>query len=107
MWKLWRIKEMLFDGIWAVMLNNRAKKNSPKVLDNLDIQAGDMISKCMAYHVYSLIYIPRKWDNAVKKHIRMRDDENLEFQKMKWQINAFYMRHGFHFSSGLSQYSAL
>lgn len=44
MWKLRRIKEMLFDGIWAVMLNNRAKKDSQKVLDALDIHAGDMIA---------------------------------------------------------------
>ena len=44
MWKLRRIKEMLFDGIWAVMLNNRAKKDSPKVLDSLSAHAGDIIA---------------------------------------------------------------
>lgn len=35
---------MLFNGIWAVMLNNRAKKDSRKVLDNLGIHSGDIIA---------------------------------------------------------------
>ncbi len=35
---------MLFSGIWAVMLNNRAKKGSQKVLQNLEISIGDHIA---------------------------------------------------------------
>ncbi len=35
---------MLLSEIWAVMLNNRAKKDSQKVLDLLDIHAGDTIA---------------------------------------------------------------
>jgi ubiquinone/menaquinone biosynthesis C-methylase UbiE len=35
---------MLFNGLWALMLNNRAKKGSQKVLDNLNIRAGDTIA---------------------------------------------------------------
>lgn len=35
---------MLFRGIWAIMLNNRAKKDSQKVLDRLDIHAGNTIA---------------------------------------------------------------
>ncbi len=35
---------MLFSGIWAVMLNNRAKKDSQRVLENLDIRTGSVIA---------------------------------------------------------------
>lgn len=35
---------MLFSGLWAVMLNNRAKKGAQKVLDNLDIRTGSVIA---------------------------------------------------------------
>ena len=35
---------MLFSGLWAVMLNNRAKKDSEKVLEKLDIHVGDIIA---------------------------------------------------------------
>ena len=35
---------MRFDGLWAIMLNNRAKKGSQKVLLNLNIHAGDIIA---------------------------------------------------------------
>ena len=35
---------MLFDGIWAFMLNNRAKKDSQKVLDNLGNHVSDIIA---------------------------------------------------------------
>lgn len=35
---------MLFSRIWAVMLNNRAKKDSQRVLDNLEIHPGDIIA---------------------------------------------------------------
>lgn len=39
-----RKKAMLFNGLWAVMLNNRAKKDSEKVLEKLDIHVGDIIA---------------------------------------------------------------
>ena len=35
---------MLFKTIWAMMLNNRAKKDSQKVLDCLNIQLGCIIA---------------------------------------------------------------
>lgn len=35
---------MILTRIWAVMLNNRAKRDSEKVLESLEIKAGDIIA---------------------------------------------------------------
>ena len=35
---------MSFTGIWAMMLNNRAKKNSQMVLESLNIRPGDIVA---------------------------------------------------------------
>lgn len=43
-WKRRRAKEMLVNTIWAFILNNRARKDSQKVFNNLDIHVGDSIA---------------------------------------------------------------
>lgn len=63
-----------------------------------DGRDAETISKCLAYHTYSPVYIPSEQDNAVKEYIRMRDDEKIVFKKIKQQISAFCLRHGFHFT---------
>jgi transposase len=62
-----------------------------------DSRDAEIISKCLAYHTYSPVYIPSDQDNAVKEYIRMRDDEKAAHKKIKQQINAFCLRHGFRF----------
>jgi len=75
----------------TTMLSDRRRIKT----DSLD---AEMISKCLAYHTYSAVYIPSEQDHAVKEYIRMRDDEKNTLKKVKQQINAFCLRHGFHYS---------
>ncbi len=53
-----------------------------------------LISKCLAFHTYSPVYIPTEVDDAVKEYIRMRDDANSALARVKQQIIAFCIRHG-------------
>ena len=53
-----------------------------------------LISKCLAFHTYSPVYIPTEVDDAVKEYIRMRDDANRALARVKQQIIAFCIRHG-------------
>ena len=53
------------------------------------------IAKCLAYHTYSPVHIPTEQDEQVKEYLRMRDDHKLALKKVKQQILAFCLRHGF------------
>lgn len=55
------------------------------------------IAKCLAFHLYSPVYVPDAEDDAVKEYIRMRDDVNSDLKRTKQQIIAFCTRHGFSF----------
>lgn len=55
------------------------------------------IAKCLAFHLYSPVYVPDAEDDAVKEYIRMRDDVNADLKRTKQQIIAFCTRHGFCF----------
>ena len=52
------------------------------------------IAKCLAYHLYSPVYVPTEQDNAVKEYIRMRDDGVEALKRMKQQIIALCIRSG-------------
>ncbi|HOO27608.1 MAG TPA: IS110 family transposase [Lachnospiraceae bacterium] len=56
-----------------------------------------MIAQCLAYGGYHAVYIPAEEDDSVKEYLRMRDDHKLALKKIKQQINAFCLRHGYHF----------
>jgi len=56
-----------------------------------------MIAQCLSYGGYHAVYIPTEEDNSVKEYLRMRDDHKLALKKIKQQINAFCLRHGYHF----------
>ena len=55
------------------------------------------IARCLAHHDYSAVHIPTKMDDMVKEYIRMRDDHKLAIKKVKQQILAFCLRHGFQY----------
>ena len=52
------------------------------------------IAKCLAYHLYSPVYIPTEQGNAVKKYIRMRDDGVEALKRVKQQLIALCTRNG-------------
>lgn len=56
-----------------------------------------MIAQCLSYGGYHPVYIPTENDNSVKEYLRMRDDHKIALKKIKQQINAFCLRHGYHY----------
>lgn len=59
-----------------------------------------LIAKCLAYHTYSPVYVPTAADEQVKEYIRMRNDHKQALKKVKQQIQAFCMRHGYRYEEG-------
>ena len=55
------------------------------------------IARCLAHHDYSPVNIPTEKDEQVRDYIRMRDDHKLALKKVKQQILAFCLRHGYHY----------
>ncbi len=96
--------ELTAHGIHCVILAPTTMMSERKRIKT-DGRDAETISKCLAYHTYSPVYIPSEADNAVKEYIRMRDDEKIVLKKVKQQINAFCLRHGFHYT-GKSKWTA-
>lgn len=63
-----------------------------------DARDARMIAHCLAYGGYHAVYIPTEDDDSVKEYIRMRDDHRNARTKIKQQINAFCLRHGYHYT---------
>jgi transposase len=62
-----------------------------------DARDARMIAQCLSYGGYHAVYIPTGDDDSVKEYLRMRDDHKLALKKVKQQINAFCLRHGFQY----------
>lgn len=62
-----------------------------------DTRDAVMIAQCLSYGGYHPVYIPTQEDDSVKEYLRMRDDHKLALKKVKQQINAFCLRHGYHY----------
>lgn len=62
-----------------------------------DARDAEMIAQCLCYGGYHAVYIPTEKDDSVKEYLRMRDDHKLALKKIKQQINAFCLRHGYHY----------
>lgn len=62
-----------------------------------DARDARMIAQCLAYGGYHPVYIPTEEDDSIKEYLRMRDDHKLALKKVKQQINAFCLRHGYHY----------
>lgn len=56
-----------------------------------------LIAQCLCYGGYHPVYIPTAEDDSVKEYLRMRDDHKLALKKLKQQINAFVLRHGYQY----------
>lgn len=78
----------------TTMLTQQGKRVKTDARDAL------MIAQCLAYGGYRAVYIPTGEDDAVKEYLRMRDDHKLALKKIKQQINAFCLRHGYHYADG-------
>ena len=63
-----------------------------------DTRDARLIAQCLCYGGYHPVYIPTGKDNAVKEYLRMRDDHKLALKKLKQQINAFVLRHGYQYT---------
>lgn len=59
-----------------------------------------VIARCLACHTYHPVHIPTDQDEQVKEYIRMRDDHKLQLKKIKQQILAFCLRHGYVYDDG-------
>lgn len=57
-----------------------------------------MIAQCLSYGGYHAVYIPTEEDDSVKEYLRMRDDHKVALKKIKQQIQAFCLRHGYHYA---------
>ena len=62
-----------------------------------DRRDAENIARCLAFSLYSPVYVPTTEDDAVKEYIRMRDDIKADLKRVKQQIIAFTTRHGFAF----------
>ena len=56
-----------------------------------------LIARCLAHHDYSPVHVPTAQDEETKEFIRMRDDHKLALKKVKQQILAFCLRHGYRY----------
>ena len=76
----------------TTMLEQRSRKRV-----KTDRRDSEIIARCLAQHNYSPVHIPTKQDEETKEYLRMRDDHKLALKKVKQQILAFCLRHGFCF----------
>lgn len=56
-----------------------------------------LIAQCLSFGGYHPVYIPTGEDDAVKEYVRMRDDHKTAHKRLKQQINAFVLRHGYQY----------
>lgn len=75
----------------TTMLTQQGKRIKTDARDAL------MIVQCLAYGGYHPVYIPSPEDDSIKEYLHMRDDYKLALKKIKQQINAFCIRHGYYF----------
>lgn len=85
-------------GIKCEILAPTTMLTTQGVCVKTDARDAQMIAQCLSYGGYHSVYIPTEEDDSVKEYLRMRDDHKLALKKLKQQINAFTLRHGFHYS---------
>lgn len=56
-----------------------------------------MIAQCLSYGGCHAVYISTKEEDSLKEYLRMRGDQKLALKKVKQQINAFCLGHGYHY----------
>ena len=78
----------------TTMLEQRSKKRV-----KTDRRDSEIIARCLAQHNYSPVHIPTAIDEQTKEFIRMRNDHKLALKKIKQQILAFCLRHGYRYDN--------
>lgn len=63
-----------------------------------DKRDAHLIAQCLCYGGYHPVYIPTGEDDSVKEYLRMRDDHKTTLKRLKQQINAFALRHGYQYT---------
>lgn len=89
-------------NILAPTTMHRSAKNKTVKNDRLDAKN---IADNLAHGTYKSVYVPNTHDVEVKEYIRMLNDFKDELKKLKQQINALLLRHGYHYS-GKSKWTA-
>jgi transposase len=84
----------------TTMLEQRSRKRI-----KTDKRDAEIIARCLAQHNYSPVNIPTEKDEQTKEFLRMRDDHKLALKKVKQQILAFCLRHGYRYD-GNSNWTA-
>lgn len=82
-------------NILAPTTMHRSAKNKKKKNDRLDARN---IADNLAHGTYKSVYVPNTHDVEVKEYIRMLNEFKDELKKLKQVINAFLLRHGYHYS---------
>lgn len=82
-------------GVKCVILAPTTMLTPQGVRIKTDMRDAYMIAQCLSYGGYHAVYIPTEEDGSVKEYLRMRDDHKLALKKIKQQVNAFCIRHGF------------
>jgi len=75
----------------GVTNNNRVKTDKKDAAN---------IARCLAFRLYSAVFVPTAEDEEVKEYIRMRDDKKQALKKVKQQILSFVLRHGYRYEGG-------
>ena len=82
----------------VVMAPTTLLKPSGRKKVKTDKRDAALLARCLAHHDYCRVHIPTDQDEQIKEYIRMRCDHKLALKKIKQQILAFCLRHGYHFS---------
>lgn len=85
-------------GVKCVILAPTTMLTQQGVRIKTDARDARMIAQCLSYGGYHAVYIPTEEDDSVKEYLRMRNDHKLALKKIKQQINAFCLRHGFQYA---------
>ena len=77
----------------TTMLEQRSRKRI-----KTDRRDAEIIARSLAQHNYSPVHIPTPTDEQTKDYLHMRDDHKLALKKVKQQIQAFCLRHGYRYN---------
>lgn len=89
--------QLMAAGVKCVILAPTTMLTQQGVRVKTDARDAHMIAQCLSYGGYHAVYIPTEEDNSVKEYLRMRGDHKQALKKVKQQINAFCLRHGYHY----------
>jgi len=82
---------ILAPNTMGVTNNNRVKTDKKDAAN---------IARCLAFRLYSAVYVPTAEDEEVKEYIRMRDDKKQALKKVKQQILSYVLRQGYSYGGG-------